>query len=116
MPLAGSVGASEEVYFCNRGVNAKQWGGEGGSLGPREVSARNCPFSPPPQTSHHSGSASERTERARLTGLQFQSALCDVPNRNASSWGRDHGPALGQSRLGGSEADNVRMELEGRGV
>ena len=46
VPLPRSVGASEKnVYF------GKQWvkvGRAGGSLGPREVSARNCPPYPSP--------------------------------------------------------------------
>lgn len=84
------------VYFCQQWVRARCRAGGRASWPRGSLGSELPPFPSPPQTSHHSGSAWERTERARLTGPRFQSALRDVPNKNVDFWGRDHGPEPGQ--------------------
>lgn len=97
VPLRCSVGASERnVYFCKQRVKVEERGGREGVLAPGKPPHGIAPSPPPPQASHHSGSASERTERLGLTGLGFLSARCDVPNKSVGFWGRDSWPAAGQ--------------------
>lgn len=89
VPLTWSVGSPRKAsIFRKQWVNVKEWSGREGILAPGKSQHGIAPF-PLPQTSHHSGSAWERTERAGLTGPRFQSALGDVPNENVDFWGRD---------------------------
>jgi hypothetical protein len=93
----------EEGLFLSTVGEGEGVGRAGGSLGPREVSARNCP-SPLPQTSHHSGSAWERTARAGLTGPRFQSALGRFQMRTLISGG-------GTTGVRSANGDRAGVEL-----